>query len=341
MDCSGFPRRASSAARAFAMSIATIPGRSAGQASPAQRALRQHADGTRARPTTGSAWRRCWRSPRCSRQSPPPRPVTLLFNEGEEYGLNGAARLRPPRSVGAADVNSLINIDARGVSGPALMFETSEPNGAAIAAYSAGTRRPYANSISTDFAKLIPNTTDVVKFAPRGWTLLNYGIIGNETRYHSPGDNIAALDRASVAQVGSEVLGRRTHLVRHARSRTRRVGAHGLHRHCGPGLHQAPARRRGSHPGTAADCRTVPGVAQKGARPAPAARGGHAVRRKHRRRAGRVGRGTCSVPAISGAPIRSSPTSPSMPCCSRRWRRSGRFAATDCLANGCAPRPGC
>ena len=31
--------------------------------------------------------------------APPPRPVTLLFNEGEEYGLNGAARLRPPRSA--------------------------------------------------------------------------------------------------------------------------------------------------------------------------------------------------------------------------------------------------
>ena len=138
------------------------------------------------------------------RQSPPPRPVTLLFNEGEEYGLNGADSF-VRRDPLARDVNSLINIDTRGVSGPALMFETSSPNGAAIAAYSAGTRRPYANSISTDFAKLIPNSTDVVKFAPRGWTLLNYGIIGNETRYHSPGDNIAALDRASVAQVGGEV----------------------------------------------------------------------------------------------------------------------------------------
>ena len=70
----------------------------------------------------------------------------------------------------------------------------------------ASTRRPYANSISTDFAKLIPNTTDVVKFAPGGWTLLNWGIIGNETRYHSPGDTVAALDRASLYHVGSEVL---------------------------------------------------------------------------------------------------------------------------------------
>jgi len=136
--------------------------------------------------------------------SPPPRPVALLFNEGEEFGLNGAhAFLRDPQ---ARQVNSLINIDNRGVTGPALMHETSDPNGAALRIYSAATHRPYANSISTDFAKLIPNYTDVSFFKPMGWTLLNYGIIGNETRYHSPGDTIQALDRRSLAHVGNEAL---------------------------------------------------------------------------------------------------------------------------------------
>jgi hypothetical protein len=38
------------------------------------------------------------------------------------------------------------------------------------------------------------------------WTLLNYGIIGNETRYHSPGDTVAALDRSTLYHVGTEVL---------------------------------------------------------------------------------------------------------------------------------------
>jgi hypothetical protein len=139
------------------------------------------------------------------RAAPPPRPVTLLFNEGEEFGLNGAHAFVRSDPL-ARDVNSLINIDVRGVTGPALMYETSDPNGAALAIYASAARRPYANSISTDFAKLIPNTTDVVFFKPRGWTLLNYGIIGNETRYHSPGDMVAALDRNSLAHVGSEVL---------------------------------------------------------------------------------------------------------------------------------------
>ena len=137
--------------------------------------------------------------------NPAARPVTFLFNEGEEFGLNGAAAFVRGDPL-AALVDSLINIEARGVDGPALMFETSDPNAAAVAAYAGAARCPYANSLSTDFARLIPNTTDAVYFKPRGWTLLNYSIIGNETRYHSPGDTVEALDRASLHHVGSEVL---------------------------------------------------------------------------------------------------------------------------------------
>ena len=139
------------------------------------------------------------------RSEPPPRPITLLFNEGEEYGLNGAHAFVRTDPL-AREVNSLINIDNRGVTGPALMHETSEPDAAAISIYASARRRPYATSISSDFARLIPNYTDVTVFKPAGWTLLDYGIIGNETRYHSPGDTIAALDPDSVGHMGSEAL---------------------------------------------------------------------------------------------------------------------------------------
>lgn len=137
--------------------------------------------------------------------APPARPVTLLFNEGEEFGLNGSAAFMRTDPL-AREVDSLINIDARGVSGPALMFETSDPNGAALSIYARAARRPFANSLSTDFSRLIPNSTDVVEFKPAHWTLLNFAILGNETRYHSPGDTVAALDHASLYHVGSEVL---------------------------------------------------------------------------------------------------------------------------------------
>ncbi len=133
------------------------------------------------------------------------RPVTFLFNEGEEMGLLGARAFLELDPV-ARRVDSLINLEARGVEGPAIMFETSRPNAAAVAAFADAVDRPIANSLTTDLYGLIPNSTDVALFADRNWTILNFAIIGNETRYHSAGDNLAALDRQSLQHMGDQTL---------------------------------------------------------------------------------------------------------------------------------------
>lgn len=133
------------------------------------------------------------------------RPVTFLFNEGEEMGLIGA-RAFVERDPLAARVDTLVNLEARGVNGPAVMFETSRPNAAAIALYRAAVDRPVANSLTTDLYGLIPNSTDVTVFAGRPWTILNFAIIGNETRYHTAGDDLAALDRRSLQHMGAQTL---------------------------------------------------------------------------------------------------------------------------------------
>ena len=203
-DCSGFPKSQVISCSRVRNVIATIPGSGPGK----HLLLSAHYDSTPTGPGAGDdgiGIATLLEVASILKASPPPRPVTLLFNEGEEYGLNGAGAF-VHHDPEAKQVNSLINIDGRGVNGPALMHETSDPNGAAIAAYASATIRPYANSISTDFAKLIPNSTDVVFYKPAGWTLLNYGWLGNETRYHSPGDRVDALDRATVGHIGSEVL---------------------------------------------------------------------------------------------------------------------------------------
>lgn len=134
------------------------------------------------------------------------RPVSFLIDEGEEVELLGA-RAFLARDPLAAQVDIVINMEARGVSGPAIMFETSRPNGAAIALYRAATARPVANSLSTGLYALIPNSTDVTVFAEqRPWTILNFAVIGNETRYHSAGDTLAALDRSSLQHMGDQAL---------------------------------------------------------------------------------------------------------------------------------------
>jgi hypothetical protein len=139
------------------------------------------------------------------RGKPLKRPVTFLFNEGEEMGLLGARAFLDKNPL-ANNVAAAVNLEARGVTGPAFMFETSRPNGAAIAAFGAAAKRPVANSLMTDFYGLIPNSTDVAVFNQRDWTILNFAVIGNESRYHSPGDNLAALDPRSVAHMGRQAL---------------------------------------------------------------------------------------------------------------------------------------
>jgi len=133
------------------------------------------------------------------------RPVTFLINEGEEAGLLGA-RAFMERHPMAARVEALVNLEARGVEGPAIMFETSQPNGDAIATYARSTERPVANSLTADFYRLVPNSTDVTVFEERGWTTLNYAIIENETRYHTAGDTLDALSPRSLQHMGDQAL---------------------------------------------------------------------------------------------------------------------------------------
>ena len=132
------------------------------------------------------------------------RPVILLFNEGEELGLVGArAFLADPLS---RDIDSLVNLEARGVRGPVNMFETSRPNAAPISIFAQAVKNPIANSLSTDIYRLLPNYTDVNSFAERGWLTLNLAPIGNETRYHSPGDDVFSLDPATLQHMGDQTL---------------------------------------------------------------------------------------------------------------------------------------
>jgi len=138
------------------------------------------------------------------RNQPPKRPVIVLFNEGEELGLVGArAFLADPLS---RNVGSLINLEARGVRGPANMFETNHPDAAPIAVFSSSVAHPVANSLGTDVYRLLPNYTDVNSFSERQWLTLNIAPIGNETRYHSAGDDLAALDHRTLQHMGDQTL---------------------------------------------------------------------------------------------------------------------------------------
>lgn len=201
--CNSFPRNRSVSCARVRNLVATI-----GPAEGWHVLLSAHYDSTFAGPGAGDAGigvATLLETAALLRGQPLARPVTFLFNEGEEMGLIGA-RAFIDRDPLRERVDTLINLEARGVTGPALMFETSRPNGAAIALYRATSARPGANSLSTDLYRLIPNSTDVNVFNAAPWTILNFAIIGNETRYHSAGDTLAALDRRSLQHMGDQAL---------------------------------------------------------------------------------------------------------------------------------------
>lgn len=134
------------------------------------------------------------------------RNVTFLFNEGEELGLVGARAFLDGNPL-SRKVDALINLEARGTTGPVNMFETSVPNAAAVKLFKESVRRPVANSLAVSAYRLIPNYTDVNTFAEeRQWLTLNFAPIGNETRYHSPGDDLEAVDSATLQHMGDQLV---------------------------------------------------------------------------------------------------------------------------------------
>src|SRR5690606_1661674 len=57
------------------------------------------------------------------KQNPPDRPVLFLLTDGEEAALLGAQAFVDSKEKYGVEVGRIINLEARGVSGPAAMFE--------------------------------------------------------------------------------------------------------------------------------------------------------------------------------------------------------------------------
>ncbi len=143
---------------------------------------------------------------RALRSGPPPRhPVMLLLDEGEETGLLGA-RAFEDASPEAGDVKAVVNLEARGTSGPSYMFENSGDNGWLIAAWAPRVRRPVTTSIAAFIYSLLPNDTDLTVFRRHRVPGFNFAFIGDAPRYHSSADDLANLSLASLQHQGDNAL---------------------------------------------------------------------------------------------------------------------------------------
>ncbi|MCK9795700.1 M28 family peptidase [Isoptericola sp. 4D.3] len=133
--------------------------------------------------------------------------LVLVFTDAEEACLCGAEAFAhaDPRAAGGGVV---VNVEARGSSGPAIMFETSDGNAALVDAY-AQVPYPVGSSLAVEVYRILPNDTDFSPFLddPDGrFTGLNSAYIDGSATYHAPQDTPERMSLASLQHHGSNML---------------------------------------------------------------------------------------------------------------------------------------
>ena len=64
----------------------------------------------------------------------------------------------------AADGGVVLNFEARGTTGPAIMFETSRGNADLVGVFAEAAPHPVATSFAVEVYRMLPNDTDFTPF---------------------------------------------------------------------------------------------------------------------------------------------------------------------------------
>ncbi len=150
---------------------------------------------------------------RALRAGPPlGHDVLFLFTDGEEAGLFGAKAF-VEQHPWAQRVGVVLNLDARGSSGPSIMFRTSDASGWLVRAMKEAVPAPLAMSLTSEVFRYLPNNTDLAVFLKAGIPGMDFAFIGDHAQYHSSRDSVANLDLTSLQHQGSYILNLTRHLA--------------------------------------------------------------------------------------------------------------------------------
>jgi hypothetical protein len=150
--------------------------------------------------------------------------VIFLFTDAEESGLLGAEAFVKEHPW-AKDVGLALNFEARGTSGPAIMFETSEDNGWLIDEFARAAPSPVAHSLACEIYKLLPNDTDLSVFKRAGLPGLNFAYVNGLSDYHTQLDSYHRTDERSLQHQGSYALALARHFGNLSLEKTRGTDA--------------------------------------------------------------------------------------------------------------------
>lgn len=130
--------------------------------------------------------------------------VIFLITDGEETGLRGAVAFASNHPL-MKQVGIVVNVEARGNTGPAIMFETGSGNSRLISLFADAVGSQVSNSLAYEIYRLLPNDTDFTIYKSAGLNGYNFAMIGAAARYHTPKDNLALLDRNTLRHHGEQV----------------------------------------------------------------------------------------------------------------------------------------
>lgn len=131
--------------------------------------------------------------------------VKVLFTDAEEVGMIGMKAIWENNREVFDNVGLMINLEARGPWGPALLFETSSGNSKVMDLYAKTADYPYTYSLTTVVYGFMPNFTDfkVVKDSIPG---MNFSTIADINHYHTDLDNFENISAKSIQHYGAQVL---------------------------------------------------------------------------------------------------------------------------------------
>jgi len=142
-------------------------------------------------------------------RGPADRTLVVLLTDGEELNLDGARAFwggHPLRDR----IGAVVNLEARGGGGRAMMFETGRGNAETIRLFGrAGARATggvTSNSLAVFVYEQMPNGSDFTIPRERGVQGVNLAFIGRPEQYHAASSTPEALDQGSVQHIGSQAL---------------------------------------------------------------------------------------------------------------------------------------
>ncbi|MDB4392178.1 M28 family peptidase [bacterium] len=145
-------------------------------------------------------------------KAPADREVIFLITDGEErnpnaqFGLLGARMFVDEHPL-AQQIGIVINLEARGTTGPSCMFETSLQSYDLMTVFNRIDGPKFASSLFYEIYKRLPRDTDFSIFKRAGMHGYNFAYIGNVKFYHTAEDNFENLDLGSMQHHGNNALG--------------------------------------------------------------------------------------------------------------------------------------